>query len=136
MPIEAEDWYHKALEVHDLVEIPVTGEIALRSASLPFLHKDPADRIIIATAKLHHLPIVTHDNRFEHYSVTVQPMGLSLFPCFFDRNLNVHAMLLVHCPWRSFVQHPKYSGVYPHHFVCRAVLAKGRNQSSSTGVIK
>ncbi len=71
LPIEAEDWYHKALEVHDLVEIPVTGEIALRSASLPFLHKDPADRIIIATARLHHLPIVTHDNRFEQYSVTV-----------------------------------------------------------------
>ncbi len=62
-------WYAKALEIHDLVEIPVTGEIALHSSSLPLIHKDPADRIIIATAQLRHLPIVTHDSRFEHYKV-------------------------------------------------------------------
>ncbi len=64
-------WYEKALEIHDLVEIPVTGKIAMLSADLPFIHKDPADRIIIATAKLNHLPVVTHDSRFEQYSVAV-----------------------------------------------------------------
>lgn len=64
-------WYAKTLELHDLIEIPVTGEIALHSSSLPLIHKDPADRIIIATAQLRHLPIVTHDSRFEQYHVSV-----------------------------------------------------------------
>jgi PIN domain nuclease of toxin-antitoxin system len=71
LPMEAEKWYSKALDIHDLVEIPITGKIALFSTSLPLIHKDPADRIIIATAILNRLPVVTHDSRFKQYSVEV-----------------------------------------------------------------
>jgi PIN domain nuclease of toxin-antitoxin system len=71
LPMDAERWYEKVLLIHDLVEIPVTGKIALFSASLPPVHKDPADRIIIATAILNRLPVVTHDTRFSQYSVEV-----------------------------------------------------------------
>lgn len=71
LPMDAEKWYEKVLSIHDLVEIPVTGKIALFSASLPLIHKDPADRIIIATAILNRLPVVTHDSRFHQYSVEV-----------------------------------------------------------------
>ena len=71
LPMDAEKWYSKVLSIHDLVEIPVTGKIALFSASLPHIHKDPADRIIIATAILNRLPVVTHDSRFSQYSVDV-----------------------------------------------------------------
>ena len=71
LPMDAEEWYSKALSIHDLVEIPITGKIALFSASLPLIHKDPADRIIIATAILNRLPVVTHDSRFDQYSVDV-----------------------------------------------------------------
>ena len=71
LPMGAEKWYEKVLSVHDLVEIPITGKIALFSATLPPIHKDPADRIIIATAILNRLPVVTHDSRFSQYSVDV-----------------------------------------------------------------
>ncbi len=71
LTMDAEDWYAKALDVHDLVEIPITGEIGLRSARLPLIHKDPADRLIIATAQLKSLRIVTHDSRFAEYGVAV-----------------------------------------------------------------
>ena len=71
LPMEADKWYDKVIDVHDLVEVPVTGKIALLSASLPAVHRDPADRIIIATAKMKRLPVVTHDSRFEQYSVFV-----------------------------------------------------------------
>lgn len=33
-----------------LVEIPLTGEMAVRAAKLPNLHPDPADRFIVAAA--------------------------------------------------------------------------------------
>jgi len=71
LPMDAEKWYNKVISIHDLVEIPITGKIALFSASLPLIHKDPADRIIIATAILNRLPVVTHDTRFTQYSVEV-----------------------------------------------------------------
>jgi len=71
LPMDAEKWYSKVLSIHDLVEIPITGKIALASAALPLIHNDPADRIIIATAILKRLPVVTHDSRFSQYSVDV-----------------------------------------------------------------
>jgi PIN domain nuclease of toxin-antitoxin system len=33
LPMEPCLWYTKTLEIHDLLEIPVTGEIALRSSA-------------------------------------------------------------------------------------------------------
>ncbi|MCI5167024.1 MAG: type II toxin-antitoxin system VapC family toxin, partial [Candidatus Electrothrix sp. GM3_4] len=53
----AEEWYRKAVEGYAIEEIPVSSTIAMKSASLPFIHKDPCDRIIIATALEHRMPI-------------------------------------------------------------------------------
>lgn len=71
LPMHPNDWYSEAIEQHDIVEIAIDGQTGLQSASLPMIHKDPADRIIIATAKLKNLPVVTHDRRFEEYGVKV-----------------------------------------------------------------
>ncbi|MCI5209928.1 MAG: PIN domain-containing protein [Candidatus Electrothrix sp. ATG2] len=49
-------------------EIPVSSAVAMKSASLPFLHKDPCDRIIIATALEHRMPIITADQIIPQYS--------------------------------------------------------------------
>lgn len=40
---------------------PVTPQIAWRSVNLDWAHKDPADRLIVATALEHKLTLVTHD---------------------------------------------------------------------------
>ena len=45
-----------------LVEIPVDGEIGIRTCGLPDFHPDPADRIIVATALGGHR-LVTADER-------------------------------------------------------------------------
>ena len=54
---------------YGLISIPPTDEIAIRAAQLPDIHKDPADRIIIATALAQNLPVVTGDGRFPQYGV-------------------------------------------------------------------
>ena len=51
-------------EMYGLTAIPPVDDIMLRAAQLPDFHKDPADRIIIATAVVHDLPIVTRDGKF------------------------------------------------------------------------
>src|SRR4051794_3135270 len=59
LPKAAGQWYAEVLEHHGLDEIPISGSIAITSASLPRLHNDPADRLLIATAREQGLVLVT-----------------------------------------------------------------------------
>ena len=56
-------------EQYGLAAIPPTDDIMIRAAQLPDVHKDPADRIIIATSLAHDLTIVTGDSKFPQYGV-------------------------------------------------------------------
>ncbi|WP_446008380.1 type II toxin-antitoxin system VapC family toxin [Candidatus Electrothrix sp.] len=67
LPLTAEEWYCKAIEGYAIEEIPVNSAVAMRSASLPFIYKDPCDRIIIATALEHRMPIITPDRMIPQY---------------------------------------------------------------------
>ena len=57
------------VERYDMKELPINDSIALRSSALPEIHKDPADRFIIATALLNEFTVVTGDHRFAEYGV-------------------------------------------------------------------
>ncbi len=46
-----------------IVEMPLTGEIAILAAQLEGMHADPADRFIAATAIAHNAMLVTADER-------------------------------------------------------------------------
>jgi len=67
LPLPPLDWYLEALRFHGLREIPVTGEIAALSVSLPPLHNDPCDRIIIASATATGMKILTSDRLISQY---------------------------------------------------------------------
>lgn len=60
-------WFPLALENHSLRELPLTAAIALRMAALPQIHRDPADRFLIATAQAHRLRLLTPDPMIRHY---------------------------------------------------------------------
>ena len=61
------DWIARALEHHGVREVPVDWRIAERSTSLPPLHRDPADRIIIATSLITGVSILTPDRQIGQY---------------------------------------------------------------------
>jgi PIN domain nuclease of toxin-antitoxin system len=61
LPRPASEWYARALWIHGVREIPVDGRCALSAAALPPIHRDPCDRMVIATAQLHGMPILTPD---------------------------------------------------------------------------
>ena len=67
LPLPPADWIARALEHHGVQELPVDWRIAERSTSLPPLHKDPADRIIIATSLTTGAPILTPDREIRQY---------------------------------------------------------------------
>ena len=54
---------------YGMKELPLDNAIMLRSSALPEIHKDPADRFIIATAILNDCVVVTGDRRFPEYGV-------------------------------------------------------------------
>jgi PIN domain nuclease of toxin-antitoxin system len=52
-------------------ELPVTGEHAVAIASLPPLHRDPFDRMLVAQAKVEGLTLMTRDADIRRYDVPV-----------------------------------------------------------------
>jgi PIN domain nuclease of toxin-antitoxin system len=53
-------WFEKALSNKKIRLLPITKEIAAKSAGLP-MHGDPADRLIAATAIEYNCPLATVD---------------------------------------------------------------------------
>lgn len=54
--------YVQRLDLVDgLTLAPVDVRVWIRTLELDWLHRDPADRVIVATADLHALPLVTSD---------------------------------------------------------------------------
>ncbi len=51
--------------------LPVAHEHALRVAALPWHHRDPFDRLLIAQAQVESVPIITVDAAFDAYDVSV-----------------------------------------------------------------
>lgn len=66
-----EEWFKRVTEHHGLTILPLAFEVCIAAAQLPPIHDDPFDRFIIATAKLNDLTIVTADEWFEKYGLTV-----------------------------------------------------------------
>ena len=66
-----EEWFKRVAEHHGLTILPLDLEACIAAANLPPIHDDPFDRFIIATAKLSDLTVVTADERFEKYGLTV-----------------------------------------------------------------
>ncbi|HVK17631.1 MAG TPA: type II toxin-antitoxin system VapC family toxin [Fimbriiglobus sp.] len=63
-----EDWVRDALAYPGVRLLDLTPEIAIASTRLPTpFHKDPADRILVATARALAIPILTADAKILAY---------------------------------------------------------------------
>lgn len=71
LPAPLADWINGILEHHDISVIDIDLNINIKATELPFIHKDPCDRFIIATAIINKLTVVTADTRFKDYGVEV-----------------------------------------------------------------
>ena len=68
LPFSPKEWISEALEHHGIRDIPVDWEVAERSTTLPPLHRDPCDRIIVATAATRGLSVLTPDRLISQYT--------------------------------------------------------------------
>ena len=61
-------WFEFALNLPGVALLDMTPEIAIESNRLPGdFHRDPADQIIVATARIYQCPLATSDSRIRKY---------------------------------------------------------------------
>jgi PIN domain nuclease of toxin-antitoxin system len=69
LPCSPTEWFRQALAYPGVRLLELTPEIAVESTCLPGpFHRDPADQIIVASARIHKCPLVTSDRRLLQYS--------------------------------------------------------------------
>lgn len=62
------EWLDLALLQPGLELLPLTPAIAVESTRLPQpFHRDPADQIVVATARHHGIPLLTYDGKILEY---------------------------------------------------------------------
>jgi PIN domain nuclease of toxin-antitoxin system len=63
-----DEWFSLALRFPGVSLLPLTPQIAIASTQLPgTFHTDPADQIIVATARIYGCPLITADDKILHY---------------------------------------------------------------------
>jgi PIN domain nuclease of toxin-antitoxin system len=69
LPSPLEEWFEQALHYPGVQLLALTPEIAVESTRLPGeFHRDPADQIIVATARVYGCSLVTSDDKLLNYS--------------------------------------------------------------------
>lgn len=68
LPVPVADWLKISLNYPGIRLLELTPEIAVASTQLPGeIHRDPADQIIAATARIYGCPLVTSDSKLLKY---------------------------------------------------------------------
>ena len=63
--------FHRLLYQQGLTALPVTDAHALRIEGLPFHHRDPFDRLLVAQAQAEGMSILSRDTKLRAYDVNV-----------------------------------------------------------------
>jgi len=63
-------WVERALADLGITVSPITLEFTARQTALPFHHRDPFDRLLVAQCLVETVPIVSSDAVFDQYGVT------------------------------------------------------------------
>ncbi len=69
LPMNVRTWVEQALSKPGIAVAPLTPEIAIESVNLPGeIHGDPADRMLVATARVLGATLLTKDTQLIRYS--------------------------------------------------------------------
>jgi PIN domain nuclease of toxin-antitoxin system len=75
LPCSLAEWFEGALTYPGIAILGLTPEIAIESVQLPgSFHRDPADQLIVATARVYDCSLLTSDARILNYPY-VQTIG-------------------------------------------------------------
>jgi PIN domain nuclease of toxin-antitoxin system len=70
LPLPPAQYLEQAIRHHGIIELPMSREVVLHAVSLPDLHGDPFDRILIAEAHLRDAALISKDRNIAAYPGT------------------------------------------------------------------
>ncbi|MBI5715220.1 MAG: type II toxin-antitoxin system VapC family toxin [Chloroflexi bacterium] len=75
LPLPVDEWLDQALAYPGIQLLELTPRIVVESTQLPgTFHRDPADQMIVATARVYDCPLITVDEKIRAYThVKVAP---------------------------------------------------------------
>ncbi|MBE9030656.1 type II toxin-antitoxin system VapC family toxin [filamentous cyanobacterium LEGE 11480] len=71
LPEPAETYIPSRITANQLVVLPVQLPYILQVSSLPDLHRDPFDRLLVAQSQVEQIPIISVDRFIRQYPVSV-----------------------------------------------------------------
>jgi PIN domain nuclease of toxin-antitoxin system len=69
LPASFAAFWDEQFKTNDFSLLPITVSHTARVVDLPFHHRDPFDRLIIAQSLEEGIPVVSNDDMFDHYGV-------------------------------------------------------------------
>jgi PIN domain nuclease of toxin-antitoxin system len=74
--VSLSEWLNAAAHPRSVRIVPISPDIAAQTAALPVtFHRDPADRLIIASCRVHGLPLLTRDARILRSRLVIRWTG-------------------------------------------------------------
>ncbi len=70
IPGNFETWIEHQIQVNELEILPIKVAHVAAIVTLPFHHKDPFDRLLVAQALTEKIPIISADTVLDNYAVT------------------------------------------------------------------
>ena len=68
LTMDVDDWLKTAESIEGVTFVPIDLDVAVQSVRLPGeFHPDPADRMIVALARYHAVPLITSDAKIRAY---------------------------------------------------------------------
>jgi len=69
LDVPLEEFVRTGMANGQLIELPLRAAHCVRLANLPLHHRDPFDRLLIATAQADDLTLLSNDSEFAQYGV-------------------------------------------------------------------
>ena len=69
IPGSFQDWIECQISENDFEVLPIRISHVAKVATLPFHHRDPFDRLLIAQALTEKIPVISIDRKFDQYAV-------------------------------------------------------------------
>ncbi|NCD43113.1 MAG: PIN domain-containing protein [Bacteroidia bacterium] len=71
IPKHSDEFFRDQMKLSSIAELPVRLEHACEIVSLPKIHKDPFDRMLIAQSKIERMKLVTKDSKISLYDIEI-----------------------------------------------------------------
>ena len=71
LPEQPDIYIPKQMELNSIELLAITMKHALNIFNLPYIHKDPFDRILISQSIIENIPIITSDTLITKYNVNI-----------------------------------------------------------------